>query len=170
MGLTAKWEPTVSLTFIISVTYRLAVRDAGFPGAMGFLLQCQYTSSNHLCTLHTGVASWRALSMFAFKAARKVYRMVPVAVRAPCAADGNSPPGTPFQCCPVNCPPLCGLPVEPTPRGSQPHSTTCYEMATVSPIRWSLRLLSLLGILPTTPVVLLFTLSSLFAEPRVGKA
>ena len=184
--------------FITTVTYRLAVRDAGFPGATGFLLQCQYTSSKHLCTLHTGVASWRALSMFTFKAARKVYRMVPVAVLAPCAADGNSPPGTPLQCCPVNCPPLRGLPLEPTPSGSQPHSTTCYEMATVSPIRWSLRLfsllgipppllmwslrlLSLLGILPTTPVVLLFilfltpvvllfTLSSLFAEPRVGKA
>ena len=38
MGLTAKWEPTVSLTFIISVTYRLAVRDAGFIRATGFLL------------------------------------------------------------------------------------------------------------------------------------
>lgn len=66
-----------------TVTYRFAVRDAGFSGATGFLLQRQYTSSKHLCTLHTGVASWRALSMFAFKAARKVHRTVPVAV---CAA------------------------------------------------------------------------------------
>lgn len=93
----------------------------------------------------------------------------------PCAADGNSPPVAPFQCCPVNCPPLRGLPLEPTPRGSQPHRTTCYEVATVFPIQWSLRLFSLLGILPpllmwslrllsllgillTTPIVLLFIL------------
>ena len=105
---------------------------------------------------------------------------------------------SPFQCCPGNSPPLRGLPLEPTPRGSQPHSTACYEMATVflHPVERQALLPSgypaassyvepqaplpagyfvnytnlLLFILFLTPVVLLFTLSSLFAEPRVGKA
>ena len=48
-----------------------------------------------------------------------------------------------------------------------------------SPIQWSLRLSDLLGILLTFPIVLLilfmmsvvslFTLSTLFTEPRIGK-
>ena len=190
---------TCSLTaFITAVTYRLAVRDAGFPGATGFLLQCQYTSSKHLCILHTGVASWRALSILAFRAARRIHCTVPVAVRAALCSRGELIACSPFQCCPGNSPPLRGLPLEPTPRGSQPHSTACYEMATVflHPVEPQALLPSgypaassyvepqaplpagyfvnytnlLLFILFLTPVVLLFTLSSLFAEPRVGKA
>lgn len=64
---------------------------------------------------------------------------------------------------------------QPTPRGLQPQgTTTCYMVTT------GLRLFYLLGILPTIPivslilflmpVVTLFTLSTLFAEPKVDTA
>ena len=74
---------------------------------------------------------------------------------------------------------LPSLPPEPTPRGSQPHGTTCYMVALASSIQLGHRLSYLLCILLTTPVVLLilfmmsivslFTLSTLFNEPRVDK-
>ena len=40
------------------------------------------SSSKHLCTLYTAVASWRALSIFAFRVVRKIHPMVPAAVCA----------------------------------------------------------------------------------------
>ena len=39
-----------------------------------------------------------------------------------------------------------------------------------SSIQWSLRLPYLLGVLPTTPIILPIVQFALFAEPRVGKA
>ena len=39
-----------------------------------------------------------------------------------------------------------------------------------SSIEWSLRLPYLLGILPTTPIILLIIQFALFTEPRIGKA
>lgn len=151
------------------VTYRLAVRDAGFPGATGFLLQCQYTSSNtpayctpewhHGSTLHIGLQGSQEDPL-----ARCQWRVV-----LPCAAEGSSPvhlssavQGTVHH--------FAVFHWSPHQRGSQPHSTACYEMATVflHPVEpqallpsgypatpllmWSLRLLSLLGILATTPI------------------
>ena len=43
---------------------------------------CCSSSCKHLYTLHTSVASVRALSIFALSAVRKIYFMVPVAVHA----------------------------------------------------------------------------------------
>ena len=59
----------------------------------------------------------------------KLHAMVPAAVCA-IMTNGNSPPVTPFQCYPVNHPPLLGLPPEPMLRGLQPHGTACYMVAT----------------------------------------
>ena len=53
--------------------------------------------------------------------------------RAVCAAlfgKQELMPRTPFQCCLVNLPPPPSLPLQPTSRGSQPHGTTCYVVAT----------------------------------------
>ena len=96
------------------------------------------SSSKHLCTLHTGTASWRVLSIFTFKAVRKTHPMVPTAVGTTCffffffptcLPKRNSLPVTPFERYPVNCPPLPSLPLEPTPRGWQPQGTTCFMVA-----------------------------------------
>ena len=88
-----------------------------------------YSSSKLLCTLCTDVASQRPLSIFAFRAVRKIHPIVPAAVHAT-LANGNSPSVTPLQGYPVNCLPPPGLPPGPTPRGPRRPSTTCYAMAT----------------------------------------
>ena len=121
------------LMFIVTFSYCLTVRDAGFFRATGFCSDtniCCSSSSKHLCTLHTGMASWRALSIFTFRAVKEIYPMVPVAVHSPCLANGNLPPLTIFQCYLVTCPPPPSLTLAPTWRGSQPHGTTCYLIAT----------------------------------------
>ena len=87
------------------------------------------SSSKHLCTLHTGTASWRVLSIFIFKAVRKTLPTVPTAVGTTCLPKRNSLPVMPFECYPVNCPLLPSLPLEPTPRGWQPQGTTCFMVA-----------------------------------------
>ena len=71
------------LMFIVTFSYCLTVRDAGFFRATGFCSDtniCCSSSSKHLCTLHTGMASWRALYIFTFRAVKEIHPMVPVAV------------------------------------------------------------------------------------------
>ena len=114
----------------------------------------------------------------------------------PCSANGNSPPERPFQCYPVTHPPPPSLHLEPTLRivakwyhmlhGG--HWLPTSSGASGSPmlgillalLLWSLRSLHPPGILLTAPVVLflilfvrpvvsLFTLCTLFTEPRVCK-
>ena len=161
---------TRSLTaFITTVTYRLTVRDAGFPGATGFLLQCQYTSSKHLCILHTGVASWRALSILAFRAARRIHCTVPVAVRAALCRRGELTPvhlssavqGTVHHFAVFRWSPHQEDRSHTVPRAMRwPRSSYIQWslrlfslLGTLPPLlMWSLRLLSLLGILSTTPI------------------
>ena len=70
------------------------------------------------------------------------------------------------QCYLVTHPLLPSLPLGPTPRGHGYLLPRAMWWPLASSIHWSLRLLYLLGILLTMPVVLLFTL---FAEPRVWK-
>ena len=87
-----------------------------------------------------------------------------------CLASGNSPLVMPFQCYPVThlLPP--SLLLGPTQRGhgyQVPH-TMWWSLA--SSFHWSLRVLYLLGILQTMPIVLLFTLCTLFSEPSKSKA
>ena len=98
----------------------------------------------------------------------------------PCLGNRNSPLLKPFQYYPVTCQLPPNLPIEPTPRGSQPQVTTYCVWPVASSFQQSLRLPYLLGILPTTPVncwsclrnqlSLCISLCVLFAEPRVGKA
>ena len=68
-------EGTCSLImFIIAVTYCLVVRDAGFLRATGFLFNCSVRCSSpfkSFCTLCTGAASQRELSIF--RAVRKIH-------------------------------------------------------------------------------------------------
>ena len=84
----------------------------------------------------------------------------------PRPANGSSLPVTHFQCYLVTHPLLPSLPLGPTPRGHGYLIPQAMWWPLASSVHWSLRLLYLLGILLTVPVVLLFTL---FAEPRVGK-
>ena len=73
------------ITSTITVNNRLTVRVTGFFGAIGFFsnatIHCS-SSSKHLCTLHTGAASQRELSIFTFKGVRKIHPMVSTAVCA----------------------------------------------------------------------------------------
>ena len=116
------------------------------------------SSVKHLCTLHTGTASWRILSIFTFKAVRKTHPTVPTAVGTTCLPKRNSLPAMSFECYPVNRPPL------PSPRRSPRREDGSHKVPHVLwwplaySIQWSLRLLCLLGILPTTPIVLLILL------------
>ena len=78
-GPAVSW-PSSSLSLTTSLSEML-----GSPGPWG---SCSNTnthyssSSKHLCTLHSSVASRRAPSVFAFKAAGEIRRSVPMAVRA----------------------------------------------------------------------------------------
>ena len=83
-------------------------------------------SSKCLCTLCAGMTSQRALSTLTFRAVRIIHPQCQWHSMLSCSANRNSPPLTPFQFSLVNCPLLPSLPPEPTPRGSQPHGTTCY--------------------------------------------
>ena len=87
-----------------------------------------------------------------------------------CPANGISPPVTPNQGCPVThlLPPSLLLgPTQRGPRHQAPH-TVWWSLASCFP--WSLRLLYLLGVLLTMPLVLLFALRTLFSEPSEGEA
>ena len=71
------------IMLIVTFSYCLTVRDAEFFRATGFCSDaniCCFSSSKHLCTWHTGMASWRALSIFTFRAAKGIHPKVPAAV------------------------------------------------------------------------------------------
>lgn len=104
------------------------------------------------------------------------------------SANRNSLPALPFQCYQLNHAQLSSLLLEPRPRGSQPHGTTCYLMATgfLHPVEPLAPLQAgwypvysfsvepqgscayLLCILTITPIVLLILVAQ-FAEPSVRK-
>ena len=104
------------------------------------------------------------------------------------SANRNSLPALPFQCYQLNHAQLSSLPLEPRPKGSQPHGTTCYLMATgfLHPVEPLAPLQAgwypvysfsvepqgscayLLCILTITPIVLLILVAQ-FAEPSVRK-
>ena len=66
---------------IVTFSYCLTVRDAGFFRATGFCSDaniCCSSSSKHLHTLSTGMATWRGI--FTFRAAREIHPMGPAAV------------------------------------------------------------------------------------------
>ena len=83
------------------------------------------SSSKHLCALHTSVASWRALSIFTFRAVRKIHPTLPAAVHAALFSKWELA-ASPFQCSLLNLALLPSLPPESTPRGQWPHGTICY--------------------------------------------
>ena len=97
------------------------------------------SSSKHLCT--------------AFRAVRKSTHGASGSP-CPCPTNGNLSPATPSQCYMVICPLSPDLPLGPMLTGPWPLASS---------IHWSLRLLYLLCILPTTPTI------SLFTEARLGK-
>ena len=104
------------------------------------------------------------------------------------SANRNSLPALPFQCYQLNHAQLSSLLLEPRPRGSQPHGTACYLMATgfLHPVEPLAPLQAgwypvysfsvepqgscayLLCILTITPIVLLILVAQ-FAEPSVRK-
>ena len=100
----------------------------------------------------------RPPSIFSFRTVRKIHPTVPEQSVLPCLGNRNSPLLMPFQYYLVICQLPPNLPTEPTPRGSQPQGTTYCVWPVASSFQRSLRLPYLLGILPTTPVVLLITL------------
>ena len=53
--------------------------------------------SSGLCNSGTCTASWKALSIFTFKAVKKIHPKVPEAVHTSLSANRNSPPITPLQ-------------------------------------------------------------------------
>ena len=73
------------ITSTITVNNHLTVRVTGFFRAIEFFsnatIHCS-SSSKHLCTLCTGVASQRTRSIFTFRAVRKIHPTVPVAIWA----------------------------------------------------------------------------------------
>ena len=83
------------------------------------------SSSKQLCTLPTCA---RTLSIFAFRAVRKIHPNVPAL--PPCLSNENSPPVMPFQCSPVNRSPPFSLPLGPMPRGPWPLGTTYHVVTT----------------------------------------
>ena len=132
---------------------------------------CCCASSKCLCTWHPGLPPHRALSTFALRAVRKIHPTVP-----PCSANATLFTAynafSMFSGHPSTQPPPPSLPAERTLIGLQPPGTISYMVATgflhpVVPqalillgtlpplLLWSLRLFYLLGILLTTPIILL---------------
>lgn len=173
------------MAFVITVPYHLTVRDAGLPRAMGFLLRHQYTVLQFVqASLHIAQCVWHHGEHHPYLPSRQPGRST---VRCqwrsvlPCPVDRNSPPVAPFQCYPVNVHHFAVFHGSPRQEDRSHTVPRAVGWPLASSIQWSLRLFSLLGILPVTPVVLLFilfltpvvflfTLSPLSAEPRVGKA
>ena len=121
------------ITFIITVTYLLSVRDTGCPGPWGSCSNtniCCSSSSKCYCTRSTGVASCRALSISHAGQSGKSTPRCQWQSTLPCSANGNSLPLRPFQCYPVTHPPPPSLQLEPTLRESWPNGITCYMVAT----------------------------------------
>ena len=114
------------------------------------------SSSKHLCTLHAGVASWRAPSIFPFRAVRKIHPMVPAAVYATLFSKWELTTYNTFSML------FGGLSIAfQSSTGVQPERTVatwCHHAVwwpLIFSIQWSLRLFYLLGTLPTMPIILL---------------
>ena len=120
--------------FVIIVPHYFTVHGTGFINVMHFLLQHVYkhysNSSSHLYSSHICTASWRALSILAFKAIRKTTSLCQQQFVPPCPVNGNSQPVTPFQCYLVNCSLLPSVPPGPMLREPWPPGTTCYVVTT----------------------------------------
>ena len=92
MDLAAKQGPSLItfiilflIIFIITIAYCLDIRDADSlrpQGSCSNINVCCSSSSKHLCTWLTCTASHRTLSVFSFRAVRKIHPRVPAAVRA----------------------------------------------------------------------------------------
>ena len=121
-------------TFVIIVPHYFTVQGTGFIKVMHLLLQHVYkhysNSSSHLCSLHICAASWRALSLLAFKAIKKTTSWCQQQSVPPCPVNGNSPPAKPFRCYLVSCSLLPSVPPGPMLREPWPPGTTCYVLAT----------------------------------------
>ena len=89
------------ITSTITVNNHLTVRVTGFFRAIGFFsnatLHCS-SSSKHLCTLCTGVASQRTRSNSPLGQSGKSTPQCQWQSEPPCLANGNSPSVTSFQC------------------------------------------------------------------------
>ena len=116
------------------------------------------SSSKHLWTFLPDMALCRPPSIFSFRTVRKIHPSAPEQSMLPCLGNRNSPLLMPFQYYLVTRQLPPNLPTKPTARGSQPQGTTYCVWPVASSFQRSLRLLYLLGILPTTPVVLLIML------------
>ena len=119
----------------------------------------------HLCSITEGTVHVH------LPGKKKIHPVVPAAVPAALSSRWELTACDTFsmlsgKCYLVTHPLLPSLPLGPTPRGHGYLIPQAMWWPLASSIHWSLRLLYLLGILLTMPVVLLFTL---FAEPRVGK-
>ena len=184
------------MTFIISVTYRLTVSDAGSSGPRGSCSNANMRCSSpfkHLCALCLSRASLRALSIFAFRAVRKIHPTVPGSL---CSKRELTAYNT-FSM-------LAGKPSTTSQSSTGAHisriTTTQYHVLYVATgflhpaepqalyslgillalLLCSLRLLSLLSVLLTVPAVLpicsqrqlspCISPCTLFAEPVVVKA
>ena len=121
-------------TFVIIVPHYFTVHGTGFIKVMHLLLQHVYkhysNSSSHLCSSHICAASWRALSILAFKAIKKTTSWCQQQSVPPCPVNGNSPPVKPFRCYLVSCSLLPSVPPGPMLREPWPPGTTCYVLAT----------------------------------------
>ena len=87
-----------------------------------------------------------------------------------CPANGNSPPGMPFQYSPVSPPQPPSLPPGPTLRGLWPPGTTYYVVAAGFPHPLEPQAPLPAGYPANYTNCLAVSLCTLFAEPRVGKA
>ena len=125
---------TCGLTeFIITVPYCLALRDAGFFRATSSCskanIRCS-SSSECLCTLHTSVASQSALPIFTFRAVRKIHPTVSAAVCAILFGKWELTACNAISLLSGDPSMLPCFPPERMQRESQPHSATCYLVAT----------------------------------------
>ena len=165
----AKWVPLVSQC---SSSPSRTTSQHEVLGSSGPCISCSSmcihcsSSSSYLNNLHTCAASRRALSIFTFSAVRKIHPTMQPQSTLPCPANGNSWPVTPFQCYLMSHPLPPSLHLGPHQEDQSYLLPQAMWWPLASSIHWSLRLLYLLCILLTMPVVLLLTL---FAERRVGK-
>ena len=77
--------------------------------------------------------AWHRVGYYSYSPSRQSGKSTPLCQEQSVplfSANRNSLPALPFQCYQVNHPQLSSLPLEPRPRGSQPHGTTCYLVAT----------------------------------------
>ena len=99
-------------------------------GPWSYCSNARIRCSSSSCTLHTSAASQRALFIFTFKAVKKIHPTVPAAVCAALFGKWELFTYNTFSILYVNHPLPPSLPIEPTPRGLQPHGTACYLVAT----------------------------------------